>query len=73
MHKKESLQGNETHRILLDFEIQMDCLIPTRRQELVLITKKKRTCYLADFAISADHRGKKKKATEKIKKYLDLA
>ena len=31
MHKSESVRVNETHKILLDFEIQTDHLIPARR------------------------------------------
>ena len=36
MHNPESITENETHKILWDFEIQMDHLISTRRTELVL-------------------------------------
>ena len=32
-------------KILLDFEVQTDHLLFTRRQELGLINKKKRNCY----------------------------
>ena len=37
MHKPESVLENETHKILWDFEIQTDHLIPARRPDLVLI------------------------------------
>ena len=40
MHKPESLRENETHEILRDFEIQTDRLIPARRPDLVIVTKK---------------------------------
>ena len=43
MHKPESVQESETHKILQSFEIQTDHLIPTKRPNLVLISKKKRT------------------------------
>ena len=72
MHKPESVLENETHKILWDYEIQTDHLIPARRPDLVLINKKKRTCQLVDFAVPADHRVKLKES-EKIDKYLDLA
>ena len=39
MHKSESFQENETHKILWDFEIQSDPPILARRSELVLIKK----------------------------------
>ena len=41
MCKPESVRENETHKILWDFEIQTDHPIPSRRQDLVLINKKK--------------------------------
>ena len=71
MHKPESLQENETHKILLDSDIQTDLLIPVRRPHLVLINKKKRTCHLKDFPVPANHRMKIKES-EKTNKYLDL-
>ena len=72
MHKPESVLENETHKILWDFEIKTDHLIPARRPDLVLINKKERTCQLVDFAVPADHRVKLKE-NEKMDKYLDLA
>ena len=60
MHKPESLQENETHKILWDFEIQTDCQIFTKRPDPVLINKKKRTCHLVDFDIPGDHREEKR-------------
>ena len=41
MLKSESLQGNETHKILWDLEIQTDNLIPTRRPNLLIGNKKR--------------------------------
>ena len=43
--------NNETHKILWDFEIQIDHPIPFRRPDLILIHKKKRTCHQVDFAV----------------------
>ena len=40
MHKPETIQENETHIILWDFEIQTDPLILTRRPDLVIVKKK---------------------------------
>ena len=70
-HKPESVLENDTHKILWDFEIQTDHLIPARRPDLVLINKKKRMCHIVDFAVPADHRVKLKEI-EKKDKYLDL-
>ena len=43
MHKPESIQENETHKILWYFEIQTDKLNPARRPDLVLINEKRKT------------------------------
>ena len=41
MHKLESIQENNMHKILWDFEVQTDHLIPARRPDVVWINKKK--------------------------------
>ena len=41
MHKLESVLENEKQKILRDFEIQTDHLIPARRPDIVLINKEK--------------------------------
>ena len=41
MHKPESVREKEAHKILWDFEIETDLLIPARRPDLQLINKKK--------------------------------
>ena len=63
---------NATHKLLWDFNVQTDHLIAARRPDLIIINKKKRTCKIDDFAVSADHRIKLKEC-EKRDKYLDLA
>ena len=50
-HKLE----NETPKILLGFEIQMDPTISARRP---LLESNKKTCHLVDFAVSVDYRVK---------------
>ena len=60
---------NKTHKILWDFEIQTDELIPVRRPDRVLIKKKKWTCNRVDFAVPAVHRAKMKKKSKKRDKY----
>ena len=73
MHNPESVLENETHKLLWDFEIQTDQLISDRRSDLVIVNKKKkkkkkkkkRTCRVVDLALSADHRKKKSKESEK--------
>ena len=49
MHKPESFLENESHKVLWEFEIQIDPLISARRRDLM------------DFAISVDHRKKAKR------------
>ena len=50
MHKSESVLENKIHKILWDFEMQAEYLIPPRRPNLKLINKKKRTFHQEDFA-----------------------
>ena len=49
MHKLVSVLENQMHKFLLGFEIQTDPDHETRTNE------KKRTSYLINFAVSADH------------------
>ena len=68
---------NDTHKLLWDFNIQTDHLIPARRPDLIIINKKKKKkrkkiCKIVNFAVPADHRIKLKER-EKKDKYLDLA
>ena len=72
MHNPASVLENDTHKLLWDFDIQTDHLIPTRRPDLIIINKIKRTCKIVDFAVPADHRIKLKECEMKDK-YLDLA
>ena len=69
MHNPAAVLGNETHKLLWDFDIQTDHLISARRPDLIVI---KRTCKIVDIAVPADHRIKLKES-EKRDKYLDLA
>ena len=63
---------NDTHKLLWDFNIQTDHLIPARRPDLIIINKKKRIYKIVDFAVPVDHRINLKEC-EKKDKYLDLA
>ena len=56
---------NEMHEILWDSDIPRDHLIPTRRPNFVIITKKKKkTWFIVDFAVPVDHSENKKKLNE---------
>ena len=72
MHNSASVLENKTHIHLWDFKIQTDHLISTRRTDLVIINKKKRTCRIVNFAVPTDYRVKLKES-EKKDKYLNLA
>ena len=54
VHKPESIQENERHKIFWGFEIQTDNLIQLIRPDQVIIIKKKRTCKLIDYAVQAN-------------------
>ena len=66
VYKPEIVAENETHKILLDFELQMDHLNPARRSDLMIIKKKAK---LVDFTFSADHKVTNRE--NKKDKYLD--
>ena len=65
MHKPESVLENEMHKILWDFEIQTEHLIPARRPDLVIINKKKRE--------PAIQMGKRLKIKEDERRDLDFS
>ena len=72
MHNPAPVLENATHKLLWDFNIQTDHLIPARRPDLIINNKKRRTCKIVDFVVPADHRIKLKEC-EKKDKYVDLA
>ena len=77
MNNPESVQENETYKILWNFEIQTDHLIFARRPHLAIVknkkkTKKQKNCRMANFVAPADHWVKLKKS-RKRDKYLYLA
>ena len=72
MHNPAPVLENDSHKLLWDFNIQTDHLIPARRPDLIIINKKKRTSKIVNFAVPADNRIKLKEC-EKKDKYLDLA
>ena len=65
MHNPAPVLENDTHKLLWDFYIQTDHLIPAIRQGLIVINKKKRTCKIVDFAVPADHRINLKESEKK--------
>ena len=57
MYKPESIQENETHKCLLDFEIQTDHQIPSRRPNLVIVDKKKKNIPNCALSHLGQHEG----------------
>ena len=72
MHNPAPVLENDTQKLLWDFNIQTDRLIPARRPDLIIINKRKKICKIVDLAVPADHRINLKES-EKKDKYLDLA
>ena len=72
MHNPASVLENDTHKLLLNFDIQTDPLISARRPDLIIINRKRRICKIVDFAVSSDYRIKLTEC-EKKDMYLDLA
>ena len=67
IHNSKSVQENEAHKLLQDFEMQTDHLISTRLSDS---QQKKRTCRTVDFADPTDLRVKFKER-KKRDKYID--
>ena len=72
MHNPAPVLENDSHKLLWDFNIQTDHLIPARRPDLIIINQKKKIWKSVDFAVPADHRINLK-VSEKKDKFLDLA
>ena len=72
MHHPAPVLENDSHKLLWDFNIRTDHLIPARRPDLIIINKRKRICKIVDSAVPADHRINLKES-EKKDKYFDLA
>ena len=75
MHNSESVLANEAHKLPWDVEIQTDHPISTRWPDLAMVdnyNNKKKTCWIVDIAVPADHRVKLKEI-QKGDKYFDLA
>ena len=72
MHSPATVLENDTHKLLWDFNIQTNQLIPARIPDLIIIKKKERIGKDVDFAVPADHRINLKECVKKDK-YLNLA
>ena len=51
MHNPAPVLENDSHKLLWDFNIQTDHLIPARRPDLIIINKRKRICKIVDIAV----------------------
>ena len=66
MHNPAPVLENDSQKLLWDFNIQTDHLIPARRPDLIIINKKTRICKIVDFAVPADHRINLKESAKRI-------
>ena len=71
LHVPEKVIDNSEVKILWDFEIRTDRVIPARRPDIVTINKSKREAKIIDIAVPEDGNIRKKER-EKIEKYEDL-
>ena len=55
VYAQESVLKKEMQKILWDFEIQTDHLVPAGRPELEIVNMKKRNYWIVDFAAPVDH------------------
>ena len=70
MQKPASVLENETHKLLCDFNIQTDHLLPARRLDRIIINKKKKKSEFAKSSIllsPADHSINLKECEKKYK------
>ena len=74
MPKQESVLDNDTYKIICDFRIQTDHLIPARRLNPVIINKRKENLPSRGFYCSCGpHRMKIKEIENIKKKYLHIS
>ena len=59
MHNPEFVSENETHKILRDFEIQTDHLIPARRLDLAIVNLLKKV-NLPNSGLQSENQRKRK-------------
>ena len=71
IHNLESVQVNETYKVLWDFALQSDFLISASLLKLVILNEKNRTCRIVDFVVPADY-SVKIKERENGDRYVDL-
>ena len=73
MHNPAPVLENDTHKLLWDFNIQTDLLIPARRPDLIITNKKSREFEkLSTLLYPAGYRINLKECKKKDK-YFDLA
>ena len=71
MHNPAAVLENDSHKLLWDFNLQTDHLIPAKRPDLIIINKKKIIYKIVDFAVPVDYKINLKE--NERDKNLDLA
>ena len=70
-HQPDPVTENKGEKVLWDFEIRTDKVIPARRPDIVVIDKTKRTTIIIDVAVSLDRKVKDKE--DEMLNYQDLS
>ena len=74
MHNPAPVLENDSHKLLWDFNIQTDHLIPARKPDIIIINnKKKENLQNCRLCCPGGPQESEKKENEKKDKYLDLA
>ena len=73
MHNPASVLEKDTHKLLWDFDIQTDCLISTRKPDLIIINKKKKENLQNCWLCCPSWPQNKTERMWKKNKYIDLA
>ena len=73
MHNPAPILENDSHKLLWDFNIQTDHLIPARRPDLIIINKKNENLKNCRLYCSGGPLNKSEGKRKKKDKFLDLA
>ena len=70
-HRADKVAENEDVKLLWDFQVQTDHVIPARRPDILILKKKESTAIIIDISVPGDTRIKDTEEA-KILKYQDL-
>ena len=70
-HRAEKVAENDDVKLLWDFQVQTDHVIPARRPDILIVKKKEATAIIIDISVPGDTRIRDAEE-EKVLKYQDL-